>query len=154
MDKTTKQQLEELFTYHCFTITQTGESHTISFIIKNEAIVPVILADGIEMKLNQYISFALNAAHENDADAIVLLGEQFMVKGKKDDASIQKVLSGDILPSEHPDKEEYLVLSYMTAEGETHLLFGKVKTDIVGTRYVSNQQWIHNAATSVLVPWK
>lgn len=154
MDERTKTDLELIFTNHCFMLSEHGEARTIFFIIKNNEIVPVFLKEDIVMTTNKYITFALNAAHEKDADAVVLLGEQYMVTGKRDDADIKKLLSGEIKASEHPDRKEYLVLSYMTAIGETDLLIGGIKTSVSGVRYVVDQDWIYKATTSLLVPWR
>jgi len=154
MDERTRKDLELIFTNHCFMISELGEAHTIFFIIKNNEIVPVFLEEGSAMPVDKYISFSLNTAHEKDADAVILLGEQYMVKGKKDDAIMKQLLSGEMKASDHPDRKPFLVLSYMTAEGVTDLLFGEIKTSISGTKYVVDQKWTFNATTSVLVPWR
>ena len=154
MDERTRKDLELIFTNNCFMISETGKVHTIFFIIKNNEITPLFLDEGASMPTDKYITFSLNAAHERDADAVILLGEQYMVTGHKDSADIAKLLSGEIKASEHPDKKANLVLSYMTAKGETDLLFGEIQTSAGGTRYVTDQKWTFNAATSVLVPWR
>lgn len=154
MDEIMKTALEDAFTYNCFSITETGVCNTLFFVIKGYEIFPILLDDGVEIAVDKYLSMCLRYAEEQDADAVLLIGEQFMVKGKKDDAIMKQLLSGDMKASEHPDKKPFLVLSYMTAEGETHLLFGEIITNVSGAKYVTDQKWVFNAATSVLVPWR
>lgn len=154
MNEIMKRAFEEMFTRHCFSISENGEARTLAFLIKNDNIWPVLLADNMEIQIGKYVTVALKSAQENDSDAIILIGEQYMVTGKRDSDDIKKLLSGEIKASEHPDKKEYLVLSYMTAEGHTDLLFGEIKTSSGGTRYVVDQKWVYKATTSLLVPWR
>ena len=154
MNEKLKGILEDAFKYQCFTIAEGGGSHTICFLIKRFDLMPIFLENDVEMDTKQYITFALNIAHENDADSIILLGEQFIVSGDIDSESIKYLLSGEVTASEHPDRKPNLVLTYMKAEGETHMLFGEIKTSMTGVRYISDQQWTHNTKTSVLSPWR
>jgi hypothetical protein len=145
--------LEDMFKYQCFTISETGKCSTICFIIKDYDMVPVLLNKGVEMDAKDYITFSLNFAHKHDADSIILIGEQYMVSGDIDSESLKLLLSGKMTASEHPDRKANLVLTYMKADGETHMLFGEIK-NLSGTRYVTDQKWSHNTKTSVLVPWR
>lgn len=154
MDDIMKAALEDAFTYNCFSISETGVCNTLFFVIKKYEIFPILLDDGVEMPINKYLSLCLKYATDNDSDAVLLIGEQFMVKGKKDDAIMKQLLSGEMKASDHPDRKPFLVLSYMTAEGVVDLLFGEIKTSVSGTKYVTDQKWTFNAATSVLVPWR
>jgi len=154
MNEKLKEILEDVFKYQCFTISEGGGPTTLCFIIKGYDLMPILLQKDVEMDAKQYISFALNIAHENDADSMILLGEQFVVSGDIDSESIKYLLSGEVKASEHPDRKPNLVLTYMKANGESDMLFGEIKTTITGTRYISAQQWSHNAKTSALIPWR
>ncbi len=154
MDDIMKKALEDAFTYHCFNLTESGVCNTLFFVIKDYEIFPLLLDDGVEMPINNYLSMCLRYASDHDSDAVLLIGEQFMIKGKKDDAVMKQLLSGKMKASDHPDRKSFLVLSYMTAEGVVNLLFGEIKTSLSGTKYVADQKWTFNAATSVLVPWR
>jgi len=154
MEEIIKKAFEEVYTHQCFSLSERGEVHTLVFLIKDKQITPVLLAEGVKMDINKYISTSLISAQDNDADAILLIGEQYMVNGKKGDKGMQKILSGEIKVSEHPDRKEHLVLSYMTAEGETEILFGEIITNDSGNKYVTDQKWMHKATSNILTPWR
>ncbi len=72
----------------------------------------------------------IEMAHDVDADAIILISEQYTVNVKKSDPRKKALLEGIIKPSEQPDKEESLVVTYIKADGDTTSLFGKINTNI------------------------
>jgi D-3-phosphoglycerate dehydrogenase len=57
---------------------------------------------------DQYASAAINAAHETDAAALLLLCTQNFVTRKKGDPDVELLINGLVKASDMPDKEEYL----------------------------------------------
>ena len=154
MDDKTKDLMEKIFVNHCIMLTEAGAIIPIFFIIVNKQIIPIILSEEMQMDFTQYSTVVVKAADEMDASAMILISEQYMIIGNKSDIDIKALLSGEIKLSEHPDKQEYLALIYMEADGKTESLYGKIEKDPGGIRYVREQQWADGVQKSQLTAWR
>lgn len=154
MDKKTKKLMEDLYTHHCIMLSELSHIVPIFFIIFDKNLTPMFLNAETKLNFDQYTSVVINAADNMNADYIVLISEQYMVTGNKHSKDIKALMDGTIKPSEHPNKEEHLVLVCMKADGETHSLIGKIETDLGGTRFIREQSWVDNIETTLIVPWR
>ena len=77
-----------------------------------------------------------------------------MVSKKTGDADLSALLSGQIKPSEHPDREEYLTLVYMDENGDSESLIGKIERDITNLPFTRESHWLDDTVVSVMMPWK
>jgi len=155
MDDKTKDLMEKIFINHCMMLTEVGGVIPIFFIIiNNNQITPIILSEKMQMNFEQYTTFSIKAADEMDASAIILISEQFMVKGDQSDEDMKALVSGKIKPRDHPNKEEYLSLTYMESHGKAESLYGKIEKDPTGVRFVREQSWADGVQTTQLMPWR
>jgi hypothetical protein len=122
-------------------------------ILPGNNILPIILS-GVSLDIGQYSEVAMAAAKDTNSDALMLVCEQYMVSKPKDSPEADSLISGQIRPSEHPDKEDCLTLVYMDSKGNCDSLIAKVHTDPSGTRYTTDSRWIENSVMSILKPWK
>jgi len=154
MDDETKDLMEKIFVNHCIMLSEVGSVIPIFFIIVNRQITPIILSEDMQMDFEKYATFSIKAADQMDASAMILVSEQYMVMGKDSDKDMKALLTGEIKPSEHPNKLEYLSLTYMEAHGKAESLYGKIEKDPTGLRFVREQTWADGVQTTQLMPWR
>jgi hypothetical protein len=155
MNENHREIVEDLFSKVSMSMSESGKVIPVfALILGDGSVVPVMITDGQEFSMSDYASMAITAAHNMDAEALMLICEQAMISKKKNDPEIQAILNGSIKPLEHPDKEDFLCIIYMTANGETESLIAKIHTDLVGTRYTVDSKWVDYAASNLLAPWK
>lgn len=154
MKESHRKIVDDLFTTKSIEMTEQGEINPIYILIlPGDQILPVVLStEGIGMI--QYSEAVRLIAKDIDAEAVVLVCEQYMVSKPKDSPEANALLSGQIKPSDHPDKEEYLTLMYVDAVGKCDSLISKVHSDPLGTRYTTDSRWIENSSTNMIRPWK
>ena len=153
MDDTIKKKLNELYDFHCFMLTERGTVYPMYFVVKDKMITPILISEGTEMSFSNYTVETMKIASDIKADAMVLISEQDVVSGKASDKDIQSLLDGSIRPSEHPDKEEYLILTFMDKSGNKSALYGKIELDARGTKFIREQQWTQEQEMKK-VPWE
>jgi hypothetical protein len=151
MDKEEKEMSEELFNTVSIVLAEHGQVAPIYFIIKDKMMNPVASHPGITIQ--QLANVSVNMAHEVDADAVVLICEQWMVKMKKGSKEAQDYLDGSKRPSESSDAESYLTLTYMSKTGEANSLIGKIRKSPNGVNFIRDSKWILETATNMITPW-
>ncbi len=151
MDQKEKEMSEEIFNTLSIVLAEQGEVAPLYFIVKDKVMDPIVGHPGVT---HQHLaSITVNMAHETNADAVVLVCEQWMVKLKKDTKDAQDYIDGTKRPSQSPDAEPYLTLTYMTKNGEASSLIGKVHTSPNGVRFIRETEWISETTTNMIVPW-
>ena len=151
MDQEEKQLVEELFNTTALLLAEQGEISPIYFIVKDKMMNPVVAFPGISFQ--HLANSTVNMAHEFNADAVILICEQWMIKMHKDSEEIKDYIDGNKRPSESPDAKSYLTLTHMAADGETISLVGEIHLSPNGVRFVRDIQWIENAVTNMITPW-
>jgi len=151
MDKEEKEMSEELFNTVSIVLAEQGQVAPIYFIIKDKTMNPVAGHPGITVQ--QLANTSVNIAHEINADAIVLICEQWMVKMKKGSKEAQDYLDGTKKPSEASDAEAYLTLTYMSKTGEAESLIGKIRRSPNGVNFIRDSKWIPVTAINMITPW-
>ena len=150
-----KNVVQQIFNTASMQLAEEGTVSTVYFIVKDNAIRPVFPDPEKQLNMAEYSSAIVNMAHEINADAVILLSEQYTVNISKSDPRKQALLDGFIKPSEQPDKEESLVVIYIEANGKTTSLFGKINTNIASqVRYVKEKDWMSNVKTGLITPWR
>jgi hypothetical protein len=151
MDQEEKEMSEEVFNGASMVLADQGRVTPVYLIVKDKLMNPVVGHPGITAQ--QLASSAVNIAHEINADAIVLVCEQWMVKMKKGTKEAQDYLDGTKRPSESPDAKSYLTLTYMEKTGEASSLIGKIHTSLNGVNFIRDSKWIDDTATNMITPW-
>ena len=155
MKESHKNVIQQIFDTASMQLAEEGSISTIYFIVKDNGIKPVFPDPERKLDMEEYSSAIVNMAHDINADAVILLSEQYTVNIAKTDPRKQALLDGFIKPSEQPDKEESLVVIYIEANGKTTSLFGKINTNIASqVRYVKEKDWMLNVKTSLITPWR
>jgi hypothetical protein len=153
MDEKHREIAEDLFNKFSMSMTQTGNVVPIYVIILADDTVYPIMVD-IPVEFREYSTIALNLANQYNAYAMMLICEQYMVSKKIGDSDLSSLLSGKIKASEHPDREEYLILAYMDENGNSESLIGKIERDLMGTPFTRESKWLKDTVVSVMMPWK
>lgn len=149
-----KKIADDLFTRHSIIMTEKGSIAPVYILIlSQDRTLPVVLNTNL-IGLEQYSEAVSKIAKDLDAEAVMFLCEQYMVSKPKDSPEANALVSGQIKPSEHPDKEEYLALIYMDQTGHNETCIAKIYTDPSGTRYTNDSRWINKGATNMIKPWK
>ena len=158
MDESHKKIVEQIFNSVSFTLSEKGKVPIMFFLIVNKTnqekpeLLPIVSVESISTL--EYAKIAINTADEMNADAMIMIAEQAVVSKKKDDPSMNAILSGKIRPSEHPDKKDYITVIYMTSKGESHALISEIHEDLKGTRYTIDHKWINSSVNNLMVPWR
>ena len=151
MDQEEKEMSEEVFNTVSLVLADKGRVTPMYLIVKDKMMNPVVGHPGVTTQ--QLASSAVNVAHEINADAIVLVCEQWMVKMKKGTKEAQDYLDGTKRPSESPDAKSYLTLTYMDKNGKASSLIGKIHTSLNGVNFIRDSEWIDDTATNMITPW-
>lgn len=147
MNEKLKKKLEDLYVDATFLLTRFGGMSFTMFVLLDEKLVPLIYPDVDEegysrMNINDYVDYGYTIATQMGADAVIIIVEQYLVEGKKEDDDLLKYISnGQLKVSEHPDSKLYLSLIYTDKSDNYHALNGLIQSDPSGTKYVSDQQW-------------
>jgi len=154
MDEQHKKIVEDLFSKYSMFLTEKGPSSPLYImILQDYTVIPIVVTTDEGLPFDQYASAAINAAHETDAAALLLLCTQNFVTRKKGDPDVELLINGLVKASDMPDKEEYLTIMYMTSDGKTESLVSKIKKDITGKPYTVEFEWI-GGVTNFMTPWK
>jgi len=153
MDENHRQIAEDLFSSVSMNMTTTGKTIPLYImILPGDQVLPIIVSDP-EISIQQYATICTNIAHQQNAIAMMMVCEQFMVSKHKDDADIELLINGVIRASEHPDREEYLTLIYMDQDGVSESIIAKIYKDAAGTPFTRDFQWVKDSVTSMVLPW-
>ena len=154
MDENHREVAETIFSSASMTLTERGAvAPVILLILETEQVLPIVI-QGEVYGLYEYSMIANDIAKQMEATAMILVAEQWMVKKKQTDVDLQPLLNGIIRPSEHPDKEEYLTLMYSDGDGTCESLIAKIHKDPSGRKFTRDQNWISEAISNVIQPWK
>lgn len=145
-----KEQIEEMYNIASITLAEHGSLGPMYFLLKDGSVVPIMRNTE---DIRDVASIAVIAAQSIDADAIVLICEQWMLKMKKDDPNLQLYTDGILRPSDSDLKEAYLTLIHMTKDGEVDSLIGKINISPNGVKYVCETQWLETSVTNMITPW-
>jgi len=154
MDNEERKMAEEIFNTTSMLLAEAKDDRGIPptyFIVKDKMMTPLIGAPDITH--GHLAGTAVNVAHEWDADAVILICEQYMITMHKDDAEIQDYMDGTKRPSESPDAKPFLTLIYMNKIGESESFVGEIIKSLNGVRYVPDPYWIDEAVTNMITPW-
>lgn len=147
MNVTTKNILEEVYSNYCFTMSYGYEIQPSFFIFKDDIITPIKFCFDIDEdnnSLSKQTAGAFYAASQNNADAMIMVSEQYIINEKPTEEIAIKIMNRSIKKEEHPTAKKHLVLSYIKPNGDSNILFGEIKKDIIGTRYIIKEQWTEN----------
>jgi hypothetical protein len=123
-------------------------------ILQDESVIPIVVTTEEGLAFDEYAASAINAAHETNAEALLLLCRQNMVTREKDDPDVDLLMKGLLRPSQMPDKDEYLTIVYMASDGYCNSIISKILKDIKGTPYTVDFEWLGGSMTNYIVPWK
>lgn len=155
MDETHKRLAEEIYGFASMDLAERGSFPPMFFLIKDNKYMPVLLdPDGPEMDTETYASVVNSTADDNDCDAAVFVSEQWTITKPPDDEELQKYISGEKLPSEAEGRKDFLNLVYITAKGDIKSLSGEIKLSGNGVSYVEESNWMDDAFTNILTPWR
>lgn len=154
MEESHRVMAENLFTNMCLLLTEHGHVAPTYFMIMKEEIIPIMISDNININFLQYQDLAEQTIKYSNPEAVMLIAEQFLIKRKKDDPDIQKILDGKLKPSQTSDREEFLTLMYVSIDNEKESLIGKIETDLIGTKFIRSQDWLDTCLTTAIKPWK
>lgn len=143
---------EDLFSRISMAMTQIGRAVPVYImILGNNDVFPIIIEQQID--LQEYANIAISVANEYNAEAMILICEQFMVSKQKGDAELQDMLDGKLRASQHPDRKEFLTLMYMDRTGKCESMIAEIHKDLSGTPFTRDFKWIDEAVTSMITPW-
>ena len=155
MDERHKEIVEKLYNLASMHLAENGVFHPTFFVIKDGVCMPVIMhPESDQPDVATYASIVNSAAHDEDADAVVFISEQWTIMRKVDDKDLPAFIEGTERPSEAEDREEYLNLVYITAEGDIKSISGKIQISPGGVHYIDGFDWVESAHTNVIVPWR
>ena len=147
-----KNNMEEMFNIAAMVLSERGELSPMYFVLKDNFLTPVVGTP--EMSQQDVAAAVVNLAHEIDADAAILICEQWMVKFRKDDPNLQEYINGDYRPSQDEMRREALLtLTHMTKDGEADSIISDIKMAPNGIRYTDGFKWIHETVTNMIMPW-
>ncbi len=151
MNKEDVEIAEDLFNTTSIILAEKGQISPIYFIIKDNMLNPVVGYPDITIQ--HLANLTVDLAHNTDAEAVIFICEQYMVKMDKNSKELKDYLDGSKRPSESPNAESYLTLTYMTKYGVTDSLIAKIHISTNGIRYIKESNWINNTATNMITPW-
>ena len=151
MNEEDRKMAEDLFNTTSIILAEKGQISPIYFIVKDNMLNPIVGWAGITIQ--HLANLTVSLAHDTEADAVIFICEQWMVKMSKDSEEVKDYLDGTKRPSESPDAESYLTLTYMTKYGVANSLIAKIHTSTNGIKYVRETEWINNTATNMITPW-
>lgn len=155
MKATHKDVVQKIFDTASMQLAEEGKVNPIYFIVKEDFFKPILPDPNADFDMKQYSSAITNMAHEVNADAVILISEQYTVNIEKTDPRSQALLDGLLKPSEQPDREESLVVVYIEANGQTASLFGTIITNVSSqVKYIKESKWMSNVKTSLITPWR
>jgi len=151
MDQEQTELSEKIFNSSSLVLAEHGGVAPVFFIVKDKGLNPIV---GVtDFTIQELANQAVNTAHEMNADAIILVCEQWMIKMDKNDERLKDYIDGNKRPSESSLAEEYLTLTHMTKVGEASSLIGKIHTSPNGVKYVRESSWINDTVTNMITPW-
>lgn len=155
MKATHKDVVQKIFDTASMQLAEEGKINPIYFIVKDDLFKPILPDPNVNFNMKEYSSAIVNMAHEVNADAVILISEQYTVNIPKTDPRSQALLDGLLKPSEQPEREEGLIVVYIEANGQTASLFGKIDTNISSqVRYIRESSWMSNVKTNLITPWR
>jgi hypothetical protein len=145
-----KKIAEEFYKISSFALTESGKETPVFILVKDNLPIPLLVPPNQSMDTGSYIIFALGVAKRIDADALILVAGMWVITGKIGEVDTT------IRPSMHPEREEYLNLIYMSADGsEIESLSGKIESDPAGTKFIRDQEWTDSVLKmDWLQPWR
>jgi hypothetical protein len=155
MNEIHKKLAEEIYAIASMTLAESGSFYPIFFLIKDNLYMPVLLDhEGSPVETATYARIANIAADDQDSDAAIFVSEQWTITGNPDDEEIQKYISGEKIASKADGRKDFLNLVYITAKGDIKSLSGEIKHSANGVSYVEESNWMDNAFTNILTPWR
>lgn len=157
IDEGHKGLAEDIFNSACMTLAETGLMYPTFFLIRGDEFMPIVLDPKTHPHINikQYASEVISIADDSNAEALMLVSEQWQVKRKITDEEVKKFEEGKLLPSLDPDRQEVLCLIYMSSKGKTQTLFGDIQRATDNTPFVRDSKWSDgDMSTSFFRPWR
>lgn len=150
-----REIVEDMFSKLSMVLTEKGPIPPLyAMILQDDSVVPIVVTIEEGLSLDEYASSAINAAHEANAEALLLLCRQNIVTRTKDDPDVDLLMKGLLRPSQMPDKNEYLTIVYMASDGYCNSIISKIIKDIKGTPYTVDFEWLGGSVTNYMIPWK
>jgi hypothetical protein len=139
MNQKHKKLAEEIYVASVFALAEKGMDAPIFILIKNDKSIPLLIPPDLEIGVAEYASMASDNARDLNADAIIVISGMWVVIDKAEN------LDPNVKPSDHPNREHYLNLVYMSADGKTlESIAGKVETDLAGHQFVREHEWLES----------
>jgi len=151
MDDEQKKLAEKLFNSLSLLLAEHGKVVPLYFVVKDGQLTPLIVKS--EVSMQQFATITMNYANEIDAEAVILACEQLMLRLPKNDENIQRILDGEIKPSDEKTSEPYLTLTYTERDGNTKSILAKIITSANGVRYTTDFEWINDTVTNLISAW-
>lgn len=150
-----REIVEDMFSRLSMVLTEKGPIPPLYvMILQDDSVVPIVVTTDEGLSLDEYAASAINAAHETNAEALLLLCRQNVVTREKDDPDVQLLVNGILRPSQMPDKDEYLTIVYMASDGYCNSIVSKILKDIAGNMYTVDFEWLGGSVTNYMIPWK
>jgi hypothetical protein len=90
MDDKHKEIVENLFSRLSMILTEKGPTPPLYImILKDYSLVPIVITIEEGLEFDKYAASAINAAHESDASALLLLCRQNIITRRKGDADVE-----------------------------------------------------------------
>lgn len=145
-----KKLSQFLFDTAAMAVSEHGSFPPLFLLVKEGKFFPILV--GEKSTPEEYASIAINAAHIEQADALILISEQWVINMQPDDPRVKIIQNKEKHISEMDGSDLFLTLLIMSNEGELHGLTGKIHRD-KNIPYIIDSKWVSNISTSLLIPW-
>lgn len=138
-----KSLAESVFNSSCIILNENGSMYPTFFVVKEEQFMPLILSPESfdDVSLESYASMAINVADEENAEAIMFISEQWMVKVEANSVDLKDFQQGKKRASLDPNRQETLTLVYATKTGNIKTLMGKIERQPDNTPFIRESNW-------------
>ncbi|MFW9871592.1 MAG: hypothetical protein ACFFG0_00655 [Candidatus Thorarchaeota archaeon] len=147
MDEKLKIALTELFDQLSIELSKNGSIPSTYFMIKEKTITKI---SNVGLEYNMYSNFVKKFAEKENVDGLILISERNVVSGGKNDNDMKSLINKRIKSKDHPNVKPYLVLMYMSADGENQALFGEIEQDPSGNKFTKNHEWAADITVSTI----
>lgn len=150
METRHKKLSQFLFNTAAMAVSEQGSFPPLFILVKKEGFFPILV--GEQATPEEYASIAINAAHIEQADALILISEQWVIDIKPDDPRVKMIQNKEKHISEMEGSNLFLTLLIMSNEGELQGLTGKIHRD-KNIPYITDSKWVSNISSTLLIPW-
>ena len=131
-------------------VSENGSFPPLFLLIKGSGFFPILVGETIQVE--KYASIAINAAYTEQADALILISEQWVINLKPGDPRVTIIQNKEQHISEIDGSDLFLTLLIMSKDGKLEGLKGKIYRD-KNIPYIIDSEWVDNISSSLLIPW-